>query len=175
MTEQQTPATNTLQQQRPDYENQILDLIQKTLSPKALREELEAFHANDIAIAFTKLDDASRDKLFKLLDTDRLAEIIPYLEMDEQVEYLNEINIKKSLSILSEMEPQDAGQILKRLSKTRRDVIFELLDADTRKMIKRINAYSDEEIGSQMSTDFIKIPHYYDIKDTMRALRNQVR
>ncbi|MGM9960482.1 MAG: magnesium transporter [Allobaculum sp.] len=174
MSEQQTPAV-VVSQQRPDYENQILDLVQQTLSPKALREELEAFHANDIADAFTKLDPANRDKLFKLLDTERLAEIIPYLEEDEQVEYLNAINIKKTLSIISEMEPQDAGQILKHLSKTRRDVIFELLDSDTRQKIKRINAYSEEEIGSQMSTDFIEIPRNYDIKDTMRSLRNQVR
>ncbi len=166
---------NSGSQQRPDYENQILELISKTISPKALRDELEDYHANDIADAFTKLDDAAREKLFKLLDADRLAEIIPYLDADEQAGYLNSINIKKTLAILAEMEPQDAGRILKRISKTRREVIFELLDAETRRNLKRIYAYSDDEIGSQMSTDFIEIPRYYNIKETMRSLRDQAR
>ncbi|MEY8309579.1 magnesium transporter [Erysipelotrichaceae bacterium 51-3] len=162
-------------QQRPDYENQILELINKALSPKALRDELEDYHANDIADAFTRLDPAAREKLFKLLDADRLAEIIPYLDEEEQAGYLNSINIKKTLSILAEMEPQDAGRILKRISKTRREVIFELLDAETRRNLKRIYAYSDEEIGSKMSTDFIEIPRSYNIKETMRSLRDQAR
>lgn len=166
---------NSGSQQRPDYENQILELISKTISPKALRDELEDYHANDIADAFTRLDDAAREKLFKLLDADRLAEIIPYLDADEQAGYLNSINIKKTLAILAEMEPQDAGRILKRISKTRREVIFELLDAETRRNLKRIYAYSDDEIGSQMSTDFIEIPRYYNIKETMRSLRDQAR
>lgn len=170
------PATNHgHNQQRPDYINQILQLVQKTLSPKALREELEDYHASDIAEAFSRLDADSRDKLFKMLDVDRLADVIPYLDEDEQVEYLSTINIKKALAILQEMEPQDAGRILKSFNRTRREVIFELLDSDQRKKIARIFAYGEEEIGSEMSTDFIEIQRGSDIKDTMRSLRRQAR
>lgn len=158
---------------RPDYENQILDLIQKTLSPKTLREELEDYHANDIADAFTKLDPSAREKLFRLLDAEHLAQVIPYLDEEDQVEYLNTMNIKKALAIIDEMEPQDAAELLKHLNKTRRDVIFELLDADTRRKLKRISAYSEDEIGSQMSTDFIEIPRSCSIKDAMRSLRDR--
>lgn len=171
----ETPAPGSSRHQRPDYENQILELIQKTLSPKTLREELEDYHANDIADAFTRLDPAAREKLFRLLDAEHLAQVIPYLDEDDQVEYLNTMNIKKALAIISEMEPQDAAELLKHLNKTRRDVIFELLDADTRRDLKRISAYSEDEIGSQMSTDFIEIPRSCSIKDAMRSLRDQAR
>lgn len=162
-------------QQRPDYSHQILELVSRTLSPKALREELSDYHVSDIAEAFSQLDPDSRDKLFKMLDVDRLADVLAYLDIDEQVEYLNTINIKKTLAILPKMEPQDAGRILKKLSRTRREVIFELLDSDLRKKLSRIYAYADDEIGSEMSIDFIEIRRGADIKSTMRALRDQAR
>lgn len=160
---------------RPDYDAEIVQLISQKLSPKALRDALEDFHANDIADAFKRLDEASRDKLIKLLDAARLAEVISYLEEDEQADYLNNINIKKAIAILSEMEPQDAGRILRKFSRTRRDVIFELLDSETRRKLMRIYAYDEEEIGSAMSTDFIEIQKNSSIKEAMRELRDQTR
>lgn len=160
---------------RPDYDTEIVQLIAQKLSPKVMRDRLEEFHANDIADAFTRLDDVSREKLFKLLDAQRLAEVISYLDEDQQADYLNNINIKKAIAILSEMEPQDAGRILKNMSRTRRDVIIELLDSDLRKKIARIYAYGEEEIGSVMSTDFIEIRKNSSIKEAMRSLRDQTR
>lgn len=175
MNDAQKTAAPMTSQQRPDYSHQILELVLQPLSPKAIREQLSDFHASDIAEAFSKMEPEARDKLFKMLDVDRLADVIPYLDEDEQVEYLNTINIKKALAILPKMELQDAGQILKKLSRTRRDVIFELLDSDIRKKLSRIYAYADDEIGSEMSTDFIEITRGSDIKSTMRSLRDQAR
>ena len=175
MSDNQNLEQTTVNPHRPDYENQIVELIQKTLSPKVLQNELEAYHANDIADAFSSLDPASREKLFRLLDVDRLAEVIPYLDEEEQIEYLSAINIKKAVAILSSMEPQDAGQVLKNMNRTRREVIFELFDGETRKKITKIFAYGDDEIGSEMSTDYIRIPKNASIKTIMRLLRDQVR
>ncbi len=175
MSDNQNLEQTTVNRHRPDYENQIVELIQKTLSPKVLQNELEAYHANDIADAFSSLDPASREKLFRLLDVDRLAEVIPYLDEEEQIEYLSAINIKKAVAILSSMEPQDAGQVLKNMNRTRREVIFELFDGETRKKITKIFAYGDDEIGSEMSTDYIRIPRNASIKTIMRLLRDQVR
>lgn len=168
-----TPAVPAVS--RPDYVDEILQLISKTLSPKALREALEDFHASDIADAFSELDQAQREKLFRMLDVDRLAEIIPYLDEEEQTEYLKAVNVKKTLAIMAKMEPHKAAQILRGFSRTRRDVIFELLDSDTRTKLTRIYAYAEDEIGSQMTTDFIEISRSDDVKTAMRKLRDQTR
>lgn len=160
---------------RPDYDIEIVQLISQKLSPKVLREKLEEFHASDVADAFTRLDPTVREKLFKLLDVEHLAEVISYLDEDEQAEYLSAINIKKAIAILSEMEPAEAGTILKNMNRTRRDVIFELLDSETRSKLVKLAAYGEDEIGSQMSTDYIEIKKNYTIKQAMRSMRDQAR
>lgn len=162
-------------QNRPDYEKDILELITSTTSPKVLREELNDFHANDIAETFTKLSSDQRIKVFRMLDAARLAEIMTYLDEDEQIQYLNEINIKKTLGILNEMEPQGAASVLRQMSSGRREIVYELLDSDMRKNLARIYAYGDDVIGSQMETDYIEIPKDTSVKDAMRSLRDQTR
>lgn len=160
---------------RPDYDVEIVQLMDQNLSPKALHYKLEEFHASDIADAFSHLDDTRKEKLFRLLDVERLAEVIPYLEEDEQADYLSAINIRKAIAILSKMEPQDAGVVLRNMNRTRRDVIFELLNPELRSKLARIAAYGEDEIGSKMSTDFIKIRKNSDVKAAMRSLRDQAR
>lgn len=167
-----TPVSN---QHRPVYEQEILGLIAKNLSPKALQEALEDYHDNDIAEASRHLDPQAREKFFNLLDNDRLADVLSYLDEDEQAEFLNTLQIKKSVAILAKMEPQEVGILLKELSPTRRAVIFELLDEKQRRKINSIEAYGLEAIGSEMATDFIEIRRGSNVKEAMRAMRDQAR
>lgn len=160
---------------RPDYEDEILRLIDSTKSPKALRDELHTYHANDIAETFTRLSPDLRSKAFKMLDAQMLADIMEYLDEDEQIQFLKDINIRKTISILNEMEPQDAANLLREMPRTRREIIVELLDSQMRNNLRRIYAYENDEIGSQMTTDFISIPRTVSIKQAMKTMIEQTR
>lgn len=72
---------------RPHYEDQILELIRSVNSPKLLREKLDDYHANDIADAFESLTPFEREKLYKMLDTERLTEIIEYMDEEDQARF----------------------------------------------------------------------------------------
>ncbi|MCF0105290.1 MAG: magnesium transporter, partial [Holdemanella sp.] len=61
---------------RPDYEKEILDIIHSNASPKLMREELEDYHANDIAEVMLKLSAPERQKLYRILDVNMLSEIL---------------------------------------------------------------------------------------------------
>lgn len=160
---------------RPDYEEEIYRLITSTASPKIMREKLADYHANDIAESLSRLDRPQRDKVFKMLDAQMLSEVLSYLDEEEQLDYLESINIRKAISILNEMEPQDAAALLRQMSHTRREVIIELLDNSVRQNLLRIVRYSSEEIGSQMTTDYIRLYRSDTIKDAMRSLIAQTR
>lgn len=160
---------------RPDYEDEIYHLITSTVSPKAMRDALHGYHANDIAESFTRLSDEQRSKAFKMLDAQTLAEIMGYLDEEEQLKYLDSINIRKTISILNEMEPQDAAELLRQMSHTKREVIIELLDGTMRKNLMRIYKYTSEEIGSQMTTDYIRLHRSDTIKEAMRSVAQQTR
>ena len=42
--------------EKPDYEKEILSIIRGNSSPKAMLEQLEDYHANDLAQAMESLD-----------------------------------------------------------------------------------------------------------------------
>lgn len=158
---------------RPHYEEQILQIIRTVNAPKLLREKLDDYHANDIAEAFHSLSNFEREKLYRMLDTERLTEIIEYMDEDDQAAFLNEMNIKKVISILNEMEADKAADLLKEINKEKRDIILELLEPEVRKNISMIFSYDDEEIGSKMTTNYIDVPRGITVKEAMRDLIKQ--
>lgn len=171
----QTTLPNREIQKRPDYEREILELIHTTVSPKILRDALENFHASDIADTLASLSEEERSKFFKMLDTERLADVLEYLDDEEQALYLSEMNIKKVISIIEKMEPDKAADILKQMPRTRRDIILELLSAETRRDISLIISYDEDVIGSRMTTDYIEIEQGLSVKEAMRQLSRQAR
>ncbi len=155
---------------RPHYEDQILELIRKVNSPKLLREKLDDYHANDIADAFQELTPFEREKLCKMLSTERLTEIIEYMDEEDQAKLLNEMNIRKIIAIFNEMETDKAADLLREIDKEKREIILELLEPEVRKKIAVIFSYDDDEIGSKMTTNYIEVPKGVSVKRAMQDL-----
>ena len=53
---------DTLSVERPDYENEIIKIIQGSYSPKAAQNMLEDYHGNDIAQVMEQLSRQGRKK-----------------------------------------------------------------------------------------------------------------
>lgn len=155
---------------RPHYEDQILELIRSVNSPKLLREKLDDYHANDIADAFESLTPFEREKLYKMLDTERLTETIEYMDEEDQAHFLNEMNIRKIIAILNEMETDKAADLLKEFDKEKREIILELLEPEVRKQIAVIFSYDEDEIGSKMTTNYIEVPKGVSVRQAMKDL-----
>ncbi|WP_283651128.1 magnesium transporter [Ileibacterium valens] len=167
------PGESESAPEKPDYEQQIIEIIKTITAPKVLRNKLDDFHAYDIGDTFEKLTNFEREKLYRMLDTERLTEILEYLDEEDQARYLNEMNIKKVISIINEMEPDKAADLLREIDKEKRDIILELLEPEVRKNISTIFSYDDEEIGSKMTTNYIEVPRGISVKQAMRHLLDQ--
>lgn len=161
--------------ERPDYDEEIVTLIQSAVSPKMLRDKLSNFHTNDIAQAFSLCSLSERERLYRILSPDMLEEVLNDLEDDERAAFFNEIHVKKALAILNHMDAGDAAQLLQQLSKSKRDILLELLHEDKRDQIALVLSYGEDEIASYMSTDFIKISRNLTIKEAMRSLFKQAK
>lgn len=170
----EAPQTETVHS-RPRYEHKILELIRTVNSPKMLREKLDDYHANDIAEAFEELSQFEREKLYRMLDTERLTEIIEYLDQDEQAKFINEMNIRKIIAIINEMETDKAADLLREIDKEKREIILELLEPEVRKKISVIFSYDDDEIGSKMTTNYIEVPRGLDVRSATKDLIRQAK
>ncbi len=157
--------------QHPDYRTEIIQILRSKQTPRIMKERISAYHENDIADVLELLDKEERSRLYSILDTETIANILEY--SDHLDEYLNEFGIRRRLAILSRLETADAVEYLRKLEKTQRDTILDLMDEDVKREIKLLDSFDEDEIGSRMTTNYISIRTGISIRKAMKALIDQ--
>ncbi len=154
-----------------DYATEIADIIRSNLAPKLIREKLLDYHDNDIAAALAELKKEERNKLYTILDSDTLANVLEYA--DDLYEYLEELSVRKRIDILSRIEVATAVEYLSALAKKERNILIELMPEDSKKEISLLASFDEDEIGSKMTTNYIAIPEGLGVRQAMHELINQ--
>lgn len=162
---------NTAVVHHPDYKTEIADIIRSNLTPKHMRDSILAYHENDIAAALDMLEANDRERLYRILDTETLANVLEY--SDRLSTYIGELSIRKKVAILSQFEIPTAVDVLRQMNKQDRSTIVELLDADSRHEIALLSSFDEDEIGSKMSTNYISIHWGCSVREAMRELIRQ--
>ena len=155
----------------PTYEELLVELFRSNLSKEELREQLSDYHENDIAGAIEQLTEEERKKLYPLLGDELIAEIFAYIDHPDQ--YLSELPSGTAVKVLSNMDSDEVVDILEEMEEDRKERIVSLLDEETGTDVKLILSYEDDEIGSRMTTNFIKIKNNLTIRQAMRELIQQ--
>ena len=158
--------------EHPDYENELKYIIRSSLSASEKKDRLADYHANDIAGVVEDLTPEERHKLYDLLGPEEVSEIFAYL--DDAAEYIAELTPDDAADIVQNMDADDAVDVLEELDEAHQQAIIQHMDdEEAREDIRLIQSYSDEEIGSKMTTNFIAICRGITIKQAMRALVQQ--
>ena len=169
-TENETPSEDETFA-KPDYESEIIKIIRSTTSPKVTREKLDDYHANYIADVLEKLTVVERKKLYNILNMDMISDVFECI--DDVSPYLEEMDIRKAVEIISNLEADTAVAALRGLDKVRRSVIIDLMDQESKKDIMLIASFDDDEIGSRMTTNCIMIRENLTVKQAMSSLIEQ--
>ena len=150
------------------YVEELIAIIRSGLPEKELLDRISDYHDNDIAEAITQIKPEERKHLYPILGVERVADIFSYIE-DAEV-YFNELPIEKVARVVSEMEPDDAVDLLAELDEKKRQRIVTMLDRDAMDDVKLILSYDEDEIGSCMTTNYIVIHNTLTIRQAMREL-----
>ena len=157
----------------PDYEGDIISIIRSGISPKAMKNRLEDYHENDIAETLPSLTQEERVKLWRILDAEMIAEVFEHTEEDEASTYMNEITIKKAADIVSQLETDTAANILRLMSKEKRELLVDMTAPDVQKEIRLISSFDEDEIGSRMTANYICIRENITVPQAMQELVRQ--
>ena len=157
--------------QHPDYENQIAALIRSNLSPHLLAEKISDYHEKDIAEAMELLKKEERLKLYRLLDNDTLAQVLEYADLWQ--DYLAELPLRRRAAILADLEAATAAEYLQSLDRDARTNLLDLLQDEDRQEILLLSSFDDDEIGSEMTTNFVTIRQGVSVREAMRELVEQ--
>ena len=155
----------------PVFTEEIVDIVRSSHSLDEMREELRGYHENDIAQSFELLNRAERNLLYTALDAEWLAEVISYL--DNPSEYIEEIGIVKLAEIINEMDADDAIDLWEDIDESVRVKLRPMIDDETKTEIRLIHSYDDDEIGSLITTNYIRIRRNLTIRQAMHELIQQ--
>ncbi len=155
----------------PDYTAEIANIVRSKLTPPPMRERLLDYHENDIAMALELLEADERAKLFRVLGTARLAEVLEY--SDEMGCYLSELPLRRRAELLSHLEAASAARYLEELDASEREALLDLLAEEPRREITLFTSFDRELIGSHMTTNYITIGEGLGVRGAMTELVRQ--
>ena len=132
-----------------NYVQEILNIIHGNIPQAELAEKLSDYHEKDLADALEALMPAERKSLYPILGVDEMAEIFAYL--DDAEPYLKELSRDEAAKVISNMDSDDAA-----------DALEDLDEID-----------KGDEIGSKMTTNYIRIKNDMTIRQAMSELVKQ--
>lgn len=100
-----------------------------------------------------------------------MAEIFAYL--DDGDIYLKELSLKQQAKVISEMDSDDAVDILEEVDDDTKCKILGMLDKEASEDVRLLLSYDEDEIGSYMTTNFILIHNDLTVREAMRELVHQ--
>ena len=150
------------------FTDEVVRLARSGTSGAQLDQQLDDYHEKDIAAALEQLDQQHRLLVYHALGAERLSEVFAYL--NDAGKYLRELPVESAASILQEMDADDAVDALETVPPDTRKDLLEQMDSEAKADVRLICSYDEDEIGSQMTTNFILIDRQLTVKQAMRAL-----
>lgn len=151
-----------------DYVLELTQIIESNIPESEKKNSILQYHESDIADALVNLSKEQRLKLYRLLDKEIVSEIFAYL--DNVAEYLEELDQENVADIIELMDSDDAIDVLEELDEEDRKEIVSLMEPESVMDINLIDQFSEEQIGSKMTTNFIIISKNHDIKAAMKTV-----
>lgn len=152
----------------PNYQAELLALIRSNLSPKALKNQVSNYHVSDLADSFADLTRDDREKLYRILEVQELADVFEHLD-DTEI-YFAELSMRKKIEVIACMEADEAAGLLRQLSRSERNSLIDLLPQEAKKDIALLDSFDEDEIGSKMTTNYVEIQLGSSIKKAMESL-----
>lgn len=140
--------------------------------------ELEALlndmHHADIAEVLDELDFDEATYIFKVLDSEKTAEILLELEDDLRENILSRLSAKEIAEELDELNTDDAADIIAELSQSKKEeVISELDDIEHAKDIIDLLRYDEDTAGGLMGKELVKVNENWNVLTCVKEMRAQ--
>jgi magnesium transporter len=146
----------------------------KNKNKRELELLLNDLHHADIAEILEKLSFKNAIYLFKVLDSEKTAEILLELDEDLREKILNRLSPKEIAEELDELETNDAADIIAELSSLKKDqVISELIDEEHAKDIVDLLRYPENTAGGLMHKELVKVNENWNVFTCIKQMRIQ--
>ncbi|MDI9311769.1 MAG: magnesium transporter [Limnohabitans sp.] len=151
-----------------------LEKLIQSKNDQQLEVLLKDLHHADIAEIFDQLDFDEATYIFKVLDSEKTAEILLELEDDVRENILRGLSAKEIAEELDEMHTDDAADIIAELPQSKKEqVISELEDVEHAKDIVELLRYDEDTAGGLMGKELVKVNENWNVLTCVKEMRQQ--
>ncbi|GIK16256.1 MAG: magnesium transporter MgtE [Planctomycetota bacterium] len=131
--------------------------------------------AEDLRPIWSAMDTDERVQAFHLLTPDDGSDLFQSLTVLDQVEILTGLSVGERRLWMRSLAPDDAADVLQSLPPEKREAWLDLLDEATRREVRVLLAYAEDEAGGLMSPRFARIRAAMTVDEAIRYLRKQIQ
>ena len=156
-----------------EFIEQVIALIESK-NDHELEVLLTDLHHADIAEILDELSFDDATHIFKILDSEKTAEILLELDEDLRENILSRLSSKEIAEELDELETNDAADIIAELSQQiKEEVISELQDVEHAKDIVDLLRYDEDTAGGIMHKELVKVNENWNVLTCVKEMRIQ--
>lgn len=134
-------------------------------------EKISRLHPADIADIMSQLNVKEQVAIIKSLDHETAAEALGEVEPELQAAIMATLEGEHASDILEEMPADEAADLLGELSEEKARELLDLMDEAEAEEVQELLEYDEETAGGLMTTEFIALPAFLSIDQTIRQLR----
>lgn len=140
-----------------------------------MEPEAESVHEDELRDAWPALSARERVEGFHLLPPERARDFFATLNAPAQLGLLEALSPGERGTWLRAMAPDDAADVVQRLSPEAREAWLALLDAPSLREVRALLAYGEDAAGGLMNPRFVRVRPEMRIDEALSYLRRQAR
>jgi magnesium transporter len=155
----------------PDFVAAVADAIEESDAAR-LQTLVEDFHESDLGDLLEALDPEFRPRLIELLGS--AFDFTALTEVDEAIreEILEGLNTSTLAEGVRDLDSDDAVTILESLAEEDKAEVLDQLPPMERVALQRSLDYPEESAGRRMQTEFIAVPPFWTVGQTIDFMRD---
>ncbi|MCB1740335.1 MAG: magnesium transporter [Gammaproteobacteria bacterium] len=136
-----------------------------------VRSALGELHPAEIADLLESLPLEPRERIWEQLAPERYAEVLAEVESGVRTARLEQMQPVEVAAVASDVDPDDAADMLQDLPEPFIEEVLQALDAQNRQRIEQVLQYDEDTAGGLMNTDVITIRPDVTLGTVVRYLR----
>ncbi len=149
----------------------VLQTLIETKKYKSIHEVLSEYNSVDLSELLSKLDESDRVLVFRMLDKQKAAEVFSYMDNDLRQSLIKTFTKQEIGNIINEMFADDAVDFLNDMPSNVVTQLLENVSHETRESINHLLGYSQDSVGSVMTSEFIKLKPNMTVRQALNKIR----
>ena len=158
---------------------ELLDQINSDIvaqNNNALQTLVKEYHYADLAEIFEALQIDQAVYLFKLIDSEKSADMLPELDEDVRESILDALSSEEIAIEIEELDTDDAVDIIAELSdEVRTEVINQISDTEHADDIRELLTYDENSAGGLMAKELVCVNQNWTVTRCVREMRIQAQ